>query len=609
MSDLLGDKNYIDKLINAITVEDAINSFTLIDEKIFNLIKCSADDFLSLNDHFKNYHKESKNIAQNAANIVQTITNTQINKSFTDLKAIAENFNSISNIFTNRVEILDVELKKAINKLESIKIKHHNFKQNALSIKVLLANTCDRGLSPSKQSNVNEISEEVEQIKNLLNTADSLADRFVEKATESYLFLSSIKKENYDHLLRLNDNVEISFSLFNKKYQEASNFFGSLKELTDKNSSNIASIITNLQYHDIIQQKIEHIQRTHKDILNELRSLQGREPGMALIHNKVKTFIKIRDVAGLQAAQLIHANNQYQVAINEISKNLEDIGNEMIAISSMCDNLVGKSGQAKDYYLNNILDNLNNALSYNQKLVQLLAVIKQQTELLDEIKKELKNTYNNIQIHKSNIHNKLKGILDVKDSNNKKCLDMINGLLSESDDLPSHLDVFYNELNSKFIQALNLSNSVQGEINLIQSFNKLSDTIPGLIELLKENTKKVDEFLFVNSTISLNVSDSILNSLKSIRYYELFEKSCDTIIEELNSINTKLNYGSEMTDKNREENLRLLKSRYTMASEHIIHEHISKLADISEFSVRDSEQIIDLANQNSTDDDDNLELF
>jgi hypothetical protein len=403
--------------------------------------------------------------------------------------------------------------------------------------------------------------------------------------------------------------VEVSFSFFIKKYQEASHFFESLKELTDKNSSNIATIITNLQYHDIIRQKIEHIQRTHKDIMIELRSLQGRELGMALIHNKVKTFIKIRDVAGLQAAQLIHANNQYQVAINEISKNLEEIGNEMIAISSMCDNLVGKSGQAKDYYLNNILDNLNNALSYNQKLVQLLAVIKHQAEFLDEIKKDLRKTYDEICAHKSKIYNLLSELLERKDKENEKCFNQVIGLLAESDDLPSYFDIFYNELVVNFIQVLKLSDSEQGEINLLQSFNILSDTIPGLIKLLKQNTNKVDEYLFVNSSISLNVSDSILNSLKSIKYYELFEKSCDTIIEELNSINVKLNYGNEMTDKNREENLKLLKSRYTMASEHIIHEHISKLSDISELSIRNTEQIIDLANQNSTDDDDNLELF
>lgn len=435
------------------------------------------------------------------------------------------------------------------------------------------------------------------------------ADRFVEKATESYLFLTNIKRENYDHLLRLNDNVEVSFELFNKKYLEASMFFNSLKEQTDKSSTNIASIITNLQYHDIIRQKIEHIQRTHKDIMSELRLISGEESGMTLIHNKVKTFIKIRDVAGLQTAQLIHANNQYQVAINEISKNLESIGNEMIAISSMCDNLVGKSDQAKDYYLNKILENLNIALLYNQKLAQLLVLIKQQTEFLDQIKTELRNTYSEIQIHKNKVHNLLSNIsgniIQSIETDYAKTVDQLN----ESDELPIQLDLFYNELNSNFVKVLELDNGERGNVKMLQSFNELSDTIPGLIELLKQSTNKVDEFLFVNSTICLNISDSIRNSFNSIKYYELFERSSDAIIEELNSINIRLNYGTGMTDKNREENLKLLKSRYTMASEHFIHDHISKISDMSELSERNTEHIINLANQNSITDDDNLELF
>lgn len=165
MSDLLGDKNYIDKLINAISVEEAIGSFTLIDEKIVDLLQSSSEDFLALNDHFKTYHKESKNIAQNAANIIQTITDPQLNTSFSNLKKIAENFNSISVTFSDRVEILDVELKKAINKIEYIKIKHLNLKQNLISLKIFLANSCNNEFQADKQSIINQIDIEVEEIK------------------------------------------------------------------------------------------------------------------------------------------------------------------------------------------------------------------------------------------------------------------------------------------------------------------------------------------------------------------------------------------------------------------------------------------------------------
>jgi hypothetical protein len=340
-----------------------------------------------------------------------------------------------------------------------------------------------------------------------------------------------------------------------------------------------------------------------------LKSFHGQETGTALIHNKVKTFIKIRDVSGLQAAQLIHANNQYQVAINEISNNLEDIGNEMISISSMCDNLVGKSEQAKDYYLKNIVDNLNNALVYNHKLIELVAIIKQHTNALDKIKSDLRKTYDDINLGKDEILELIKQFKATKKASIPTDIEETLSLLKEIGELQNHLDTFYKELSSKFEMIFKIDKDFQGENNLLQSFDTISTTIPGLIELLKQSINKVDEYLFMNSTISLNVSDSIRNSLSNIKYYEMFEKSSETIIEELNTINLRLNSGEGMTDKNREENLKLLKSRYTMASEHIIHDHLTKSGEFTSMSESSSKQIINLANQNSAEDDENLELF
>ena len=70
--------------------------------------------------------------------------------------------------------------------------------------------------------------------------------------------------------------------------------------------------------------------------------------------------------------------------------------------------------------------------------------------------------------------------------------------------------------------------------------------------MLKESIREIDEYLYFNTSISLNVSDNIKNSLRKIKYYELFEKASDTIIEELNAINLKLNYGEVSENKNRE---------------------------------------------------------
>ena len=616
MSNIPGDKNYIENLLKALTVSEAINTFSVIDQKIVQLLECSTDDFLSLNDHFKSYHKESKNIAQNASNIIKIITNSTISDSFANLKKFGDSYDELTKIFSHHVEFLDVEIKKTANKFENLKIFYNNYRQNLHSIKVLLANLNLDGSAPDEENYTKEKSSEIvdiiEKIKTLVNSSDNIIEQFVNISSESFLLLSNIKKENYEQLQKLNDNIEISFELFKKKYTEATALFPALKELTDKNAANIAVIITNLQYHDIIMQKIEHIHRTHKDITADLKNYNDKDQSLTLLHNKAKTFLKIRDVAGLQTAQLIHANKQYQMAIEEISLNLEDIGNEMISISCMCENLVGKSSQTKEFYLNNIVENLNSAHNYNNKLADFISNIKQHTQALSDKNNDFTKVFTEICTQKELIR---KNILEITKSVDKepgksiKTLAQLNALLNETDLIEEHIKEVHRELNQKVEQIVNNKDNFLAETIIIQTLNELKTAIPGLIEMLKESIREIDEYLYFNTSISLNVSDNIKNSLRKIKYYELFEKASDTIIEELNAINLKLNYGEVSENKNREDNLKHLKERYTMASEHIIHEHVSKITDNSQISDSAKNIISNLANQNSETDDDNLELF
>jgi uncharacterized protein YqgV (UPF0045/DUF77 family) len=292
---------------------------------------------------------------------------------------------------------------------------------------------------------------------------------------------------------------------------------------------------------------------------------------------------------------------------------LEDIGNEMISISSMCENLVGKSSQTKEFYLNNIVENLNSAHNFNNKLADFISNIKYQTQILSDKNNEFDKFY--IEIHEQKkLINDL--ILDVTKYYKKepvksnKTLVQLNALINETNQIEDHIQEIHNELNQKVDQIVNNKNNFLTETNILNSLNEIKTVIPGLIEMLKDSIRKIDEYLYFNTSISLKISDNIKNSLRKIKYYELFEKASDTIIEELNAINLKLNYGLVSENKNREENLKHLKERYTMASEHIIHDHVSKITDDYDATSDNTKDLIrNLTNQNSQDDGDNLELF
>ncbi|MGC8803319.1 MAG: hypothetical protein ACP5PS_06050, partial [Bacteroidales bacterium] len=392
-----------------------------------------------------------------------------------------------------------------------------------------------------------------------------------------------------------------------RKHQEANQLSSSLKEQAENNAAYVSAIITNLQYHDIIRQKIEHIQRTHHDIMVDLEKFLTGESDDAFIHNKAKTYIKIRDISGLQAAQLIHANNQYQTAVQEIFKSLEEIGNNMIAINSMCENLVGKSGQSKKYYLENIVENLNGALQYNHKLMHLTQQINERTHNLKAIINKICKI--NQQIFDLTEHYFASLTPLFRENPKDTSYQEWTALNHECTIHQQQIHTIAQELLQKINMLYQLFSEFLIEGNLLESFQKVSLTIPDLINLLQKSIKDVDEFLYLNSSISQKISSEIQQAVFQVKYYELFESNCEKIINELNSINIRLNYGYNVTKKEREENLKQLKSRYTMASEHLIHDQLSQMENIAEVLTNNSEKIIEIANQNSDASDDNLELF
>jgi len=593
--------NTAETILNAITVDEAIGIFRRTENWIIEILQTSTEDFLALNNQFKVYHRESKNISENVLRIIDSLTDRQLTTTFDQLRSIVEGFYQLSEQFTSQIETYEVELKKSFHKIENLRISYQNFRQVVISSPLLLINEDRRNSLPETAQ------KSIEQIKRILSEIESLLNDFIEKAQENTLFLSDIKKDNYYHLQRLNDNIEIGFELFYRKHKEANQFSAALKEQAESNASYVSNIITNLQYHDIIRQKIEHIQRTHYDIISELEKFLNEASDEAMIHNKAKTYIKIRDISGLQAAQLIHANNQYQLAIQEIFKGLEEIGNNMIAINSMCENLVGKSGQSKRYYLENIIENLDGALQYNQKLMDLTHQINERTHTLKAIVNALNERNGQLFDLTQNYFTAQAQAIPQKQSDtsyqewttlNHECTAHQQQILNISQELQQKINTLYRQIDD-FLK----------EGNVLESFQKVSLTIPDLINLLQKSIKDVNEFLYLNSSISQKISSEIQQAVFQVKYYELFENNCGKIINELNTLNIRLNYGYELSAKEREENLKLLKSRYTMASEHLIHDQLSQMDNIAEVLSGNSEKIIEIANQKSDPDDDNLELF
>jgi len=134
---------------------------------------------------------------------------------------------------------------------------------------------------------------------------------------DCHKIIKNINDSNYP-LLNISDHIKL------KNEDELTKLSLLIKEKTTECSSCFAQIITNLQYQDIINQRVEHIQSSHQELIDDLELLE-RDFEHTHIHIKAKSFMRFRDITGLQTAQLIHTNKLYRLAIENIIQGFKDV--------------------------------------------------------------------------------------------------------------------------------------------------------------------------------------------------------------------------------------------------------------------------------------------
>jgi hypothetical protein len=610
MNDNLNDNNQVSALLKAYSIQEITSIFGEIDEKILSLHACSSEDFLTLNTYFKKYYSDSKTISSNATNLFNSFTNEESRKDFFKLlKEFQETLNDLLTSYENSVDQIIDSVSKMIQEMDQMFVTANNLKQDLMTLKLLVANlqldvTVSAAPSVKIARKTNDFNELIIQTKSF----------FIEFYKHSNLYKESMKllkeqivqqrNHNIQHISEILNEVNYSSNLLDRGYNEAVQLVPKLSEATQNTSNSIAKIITNLQYQDIIRQKIDHIQQTHKDILSELTKIKEVENEETNLHNQVKCFIQIRDVAGLQAAQLIHANKEYQKAIEIISGRFLEVGNDMTNISNLCQQLIGNPNNTSGSHYDEIREKLEKTGYFTELFQKSLFFLTDKTEIHQKLLQELIENYDELSdfiytIDKSiikSLNNQSPLEVDQFEKTTKQIREVLTELKAINDQYHSQFERIkdFGLLATKASQNINPTDTVETKLTHFTSL------CVKLIDILYENNEDVYKIIADNQLLSKSISADIKTSLEQIKYYDYFDKVIEEIIAKLNEINVKLTYfDGSSNDSNRQQQLEYLKSRYTMESEHIIHDHLIK-------------KDVDLEQLNSTgmdEDDDNLELF
>ena len=600
------DKNSALAFLSTFSIQEITNIFGEIDDKILSLHSCSSEDFLTLNSYFKKYYADSKVISSNATNLFNLVTDegkrkffiNQLNDFSHNLQDLLVNYESFVNSIISSVE-------QMIQEMDKMFVTANNLKQDIMTLKLLVTNLkLDVIVSISRDDNIaqkaNDFNELIVQTKSF----------FIEFYKHSNLFKDSLKILNMELILQRSKNVQnindtinefkLTTILLDRQFNEALQLVPRLSESTTNTSTSIDKIITNLQYQDIIRQKIDHIQQTHRDILKKINDIKESDNEETNLENKLKWFIQIRDIAGLQAAQLIHANKEYQKAIEIISEKFLEVGNNMTSISELCMNLAGNQNGSSVTYIEEVKIKVERTAYISESFESSMSFISDKTIVQEN---QLKNVVDNYEELSDFIFTIEKSI--IKSLNHNKSSE-IEQYQATSHQIRSILEEIRN-INTQYqnqfskIKEISFSN-ISSEIDPIVKFNsklkQFKTNSDQLVFNLVENNENIFKIIVENQVLSGKISSDIKTSLEQIKYYDYFDKVIEEIIFKLNDINKRLHYIDEAENNNH--SLDYLKQRYTMQSEHLIHDSMSNENEVGKF---------DFNSTGTEEDDDNLELF
>lgn len=458
-----------------------------------------------------------------------------------------------------------------------------NFNLNILTLNFLLVNL-KLNVAYSESENIKKVSDLIDSITDEINKLKIILPKISESMlmVKNVTRLSSgklieIRKKNILDIDRVTGQINDSIIMLKNKQAVAAQKLPELTKRTQNYFDSVNKIITNLQYHDIIRQKMEHVQATHKNIIKELAAMDIKtgSDGKMDLSESAQQFLQIRDIAGIQVAQLINTNKEYQKAFAVIMRKFWDISEDMSVISQLSNEFVGNN-DLTDCYFKDVEDHLKGTTSVLKRLIAANEDFGNEINTISQTIEEKNDKINEIKTVHVSLEAKIKEVLgNFTNQNDERG---INRIIEEIKTLTDTISENLNDVTLFFRQAQNISKKLL-EINHEEDGNQINDNlkelsakIAGILDSISVHNEKIETVLIENSKLSLNLSSEIKSSVEQVKYYDFFEKIMLEIVTQLNSIYAKLDSDTlNVLRHNKAENLKSLEDRYTMETERIVH--------------------------------------
>ncbi len=576
----------LNKKANLNVLDQVLRTFFTVDKKILELHKCSSDDFLSLNRTLKHNHERASYITENVNLAFEKIgpegnlsSLGVLKNSFIELRQELHTFEGELN--TN-LEVLE----RIQSNFSLMFVPINNFRQNLTSLKLLLSNIkltnklYDRSLENFSENESARIEGVINKVKESCPVFEENIYVIQNHLKTLYQDLAGIKDFIFIDLLKKLDSLSNEIDVIEKHNQEAANLKAKTDVIAKNCNSSVGSIITNLQYHDIIRQKMDHIQQTHKLIIAELNNNEKTEErATETIPNPF--FLQIPQIIEIQTAQLLHTNKEYQNAIDHISKKMTEIGQDMAALARIFKSISVFEHQGSHVSRERISEAFSKLINDKREYFGKFKTLSDDVSLIQRIVNNLFEKFQDLELIENSIE---QTIIDK--------ISFGNLLVSEEGETASQAQQILklyadNHFEKNKIRTLLKDTNAQlkdfGKNNNLYVYNKKGmERIDHNLDTAEKSFADVIsnlDFLEELRPEILDRSQQIVSAGKkvvaNVKYYDFFEKTIDELIGKFESVSALLNgQGHGYTDSSEQKRgLEQIQKYYTMKSERIIHNH------------------------------------
>lgn len=618
------------------TVEEIVAVFRRIDGQLLDLHRCSSDDFLGLNAQFKGFYKETKGMSTSAGALFLLLSEGANHKLITALTEFHEKIaQSEVELMRQLNSSIDAVLKIRMT-LEGVYLPLRNATQNVEMLRLLLANlnlslepmvdkasgAAEKGNAPVVKPRIEESVTKAHQAQVArhiaeVNKVSGVVRGFSKWMEEVRARLEEVRQESSQGVESVINAVHHGLRLFEEKQEEAHVRIPEITSKSENCSKSIAGIITNLQYQDIIRQKMEHIQTAHQTLMEDLGEMDPPQTHTnsegELDEYWVRMLVQVRDIAALQSAQLVNTNREYQQAIETIGRHFREIAVEMEEIATLCRTALQASSESGSSSTS--ISHLLSRLQRSRKVLGDLSLslprfwrdLERVSERTNEVVHQLAFGHQSYQLVEEHLRALVLRLDKVGST------DLKQQLVNVLDDLRGFwnvVDSHREELQQQREALENHEDSLKGASPLWDDFRKGAEHMHNIGMSLAQTEQESSTLLAKIELMSKKVSEDTRVAMQSIRYYDFFEKVIGELVNDLNTMSMRIR--EEIKDSDVLSDMSEVRRLYTMASERKIHDEVLgsggvvvEEGDVDLFGGG----IIDDASVAQDEDDDGLELF